>query len=87
MPLDGSLYDLLERRGDAVEHGVVTVAPMRADRLLARRLHNRVGAMLLVLSQVDYGREGEPLLLSLEHHLADAFEFTVVRRGPGRRST
>ena len=30
--------------------------------------------------------EGEPLLLSEEHHLADAFEFSVVRRGPGRRT-
>ncbi|HEY6566849.1 MAG TPA: GntR family transcriptional regulator [Actinomycetota bacterium] len=87
MPLDGSLYDLLERGGSAVEHGVVTVAPMRADRLLARRLRIRAGALLMVLRQVDYGREGEPLLLSVEHHLSEAFEFTVVRRGPGRRTT
>jgi hypothetical protein len=40
--------------------------------------------MILVLVQVDYGREGDPVLLSEEFHLADAFEFTVVRRGPGR---
>lgn len=87
MPLDGSLYELLERRDQAVEHGVVTVEPVRADRVLARRLRIHAGAMLMFLRQVDYGREGEPLLLSLEHHLAEAFEFTVVRRGPGRRST
>ncbi len=85
MPLDGSLYDLLESRGQAVEHGVVTVEPVRADRPVARRLRVKPGALLLYLRQVDYGREGEPLLLSHEHHLADAFEFTVVRRGPGRR--
>ena len=86
MPLDGSLYELLERRGDAVEHGVVRVEPERADRALARRLGVRAGALLLYLRQVDYGRDGEPLLLSHEHHLSEAFEFTVVRRGPGRRS-
>jgi GntR family transcriptional regulator len=87
MPLDGSLYELLERRGQVVEHGVVTVEPIRADRVTARQLRIRAGAMLMFLQQIDYGREGEPLLLSLEHHLAEAFEFTVVRRGPGRRTT
>jgi GntR family transcriptional regulator len=87
MPIDGSLYDLLERRDQPVEHGVVTVEPVRADRAIARRLRIRAGSLLLFLRQVDFGREGDPLLLSLEHHLAEAFEFTVVRRGPGRRRT
>jgi DNA-binding GntR family transcriptional regulator len=87
MPLDGSLYDLLERNDQAVENGVVTVEPVHADRAMARRLRIRSGALLLFLRQVDFGREGDPLLLSLEHHVAEAFEFTVVRRGPGRRTT
>jgi GntR family transcriptional regulator len=84
MPLDGSLYQVLERRGRPVAHGLVTVAPERADRSMARRLEVQAGALLLCLRQVDYGSEGEPLLLSDEHHLADAFEFSVVRRGPGK---
>ena len=87
MPLDGSVYELLERHGTPVEHGVVTVEPAKADRALAKRLGEKSGALLLYLRQIDYGREGEPLLLSHEHHLAEAFEFTVVRRGPGRRSS
>jgi GntR family transcriptional regulator len=87
MPLDGSLYDLLDARGQTVEHGVVTVEPVRADRGLARKLRIRSGDLLLLLRQIDYGREGDPLLLSIEHHLAEAFEFTVVRRGPGRRTS
>lgn len=86
MPLDGSLYELLEAHGTPVEHGVVRIEPARADRSLAKRLAVKSGALLLYLHQVDFGREGEPLLLSHEHHLAEAFEFTVVRRGPGRRS-
>lgn len=85
MPLDGSLYELLERYGRPVAHGIVTVAPERADRDLAKRLGVKPGGLLLFLRQVDYGTEGEPLLLSEEHHLAEAFEFSVVRRGPGRR--
>jgi GntR family transcriptional regulator len=87
MPLDGSLYDLFDARGQTVEHGVVTVEPVRADRRLARRLRIRSGDLLLLLRQIDYGRDGDPLLLSIEHHLAEAFEFTVVRRGPGRRTS
>lgn len=86
MPLDGSLYDVLEAQGQPVAHGIVTIEPERADKTLARRLGVRTGEMLLYLRQVDYGAEGEPLLLSEEHHLADAFEFSVVRRGPGRSS-
>jgi len=36
---------------------------------------------------VDFDGQGRPIVSSHEHHLADAFEFTVVRRGPGRRYT
>ena len=87
MPLDGSLYEILESHGQPVAHGIVTVEPERTDKFLARRLGVKVGSLLLYLRQIDYGAEGEPLLLSEEHHVAEAFEFSVVRRGPGRRST
>jgi len=83
---DGSLYDLLEEvSGAPVEHGVVELAPMRADRRLARLLEVGAGQLLLYLRQVDYDRAGDPVLLSHEYHLASAFEFSVVRRGPGGR--
>lgn len=81
----GSVYDLLARdAGRTVHHGVVTIEPSRADRRLAKALGVRSGALLLYLRQVDYDREGVPVLLSHEHHVADAFEFSVVRRGPGQ---
>lgn len=83
---DGSVYELLESRGSAVEHGVMTLEPVTADRELGRRLGVKPGALLLYLRQVDYDRGGNAVLLSHEHHLADAFEFSVVRRGPGRRA-
>jgi GntR family transcriptional regulator len=84
---DGSVYDLLESSAHvAIQHGIVTVEPMTADRSLARKLKIPVGSLLLYLRQVDYDRSGDPVLLSHEYHLGDAFEFSVVRRGPGRRS-
>ncbi len=86
MPLDGSLYEILDHLAQPVAHGIVTVAPERADKEMGKRLKVKAGELLLYLRQVDYGVEGEPLLLSEEHHVAEAFEFSVVRRGPGRRS-
>ncbi len=52
---------------------------------MARRLGVRPGALLLTLFQLDSTADGTVVLVSQEHHLADAFEFTVYRRGPGRR--
>lgn len=80
---DVSVYEVLSGAGVTIQHGVVTVEPQVADRALARRLRIEPGALLLYLRQVDYDAGGEPVLLSHEHHVADAFEFSVVRRGPG----
>jgi GntR family transcriptional regulator len=83
---NGSVYDLLESSADiAIQHGVVTLEPIAADRLLSRKLKIPTGSLLLYLRQIDYDRSGDPVLLSHEYHLGDAFEFSVVRRGPGRR--
>ncbi|HXF36890.1 MAG TPA: GntR family transcriptional regulator [Actinomycetota bacterium] len=81
-----SIYDVLERQlGVAIHHGVATFTPEAAEGDVAERLRVPPGTLLLYLRQVDYDEEGRPVLSSHEHHLADAFEFTVVRRGPGRR--
>lgn len=86
--LRGSVYEVLERAlGVVVHHGVAAIRPARADRAVASRLQVPRGSLLLYLDQVDYDEEGRPVLSSHEHHLADAFEFTVIRRGPGRRYT
>jgi GntR family transcriptional regulator len=81
----GSVYELLERDlGIVVHHGLASFQPVKADRAISSRLRVIRGALLLYLRQVDYDEGGRPVLYSHEHHLADAFEFTVVRRGPGR---
>jgi GntR family transcriptional regulator len=83
----GSIYEVLERDlGIVVRQGVATVRPDRADRSLATALRVPRGVLLLYLRQVDYDADGRAVLLSHEHHLADVFEVTVVRRGPGTRS-
>jgi DNA-binding GntR family transcriptional regulator len=65
---EGSIYTALAERGLAVDHGVAQLTPRNADGDVASRLDVPAGALLLV---------------SREHHIADAFTFTVLRRGPG----
>jgi GntR family transcriptional regulator len=83
-----SVYEVLERDlGVVIHHGLATFRPTRADGHLASRLDVPKGTLLLYIRQVDFDGQGRPVVFSHEHHLADAFEFSVVRRGPGRRYT
>jgi GntR family transcriptional regulator len=79
----GSIYAALAERGLAVDHGVARLTPGNADAGIARRLDVPVGSLLLTIDQVDSAADGVPVLVSCEHHLADAFTFTLLRRGPG----
>jgi GntR family transcriptional regulator len=80
---DGSIYAALAARGRAVHHGVARLEPGNADGEVARRLDVARGALLLTIEQVDSTADGVTVLVSREHHLADAFSFTVLRHGPG----
>ncbi len=83
----GSLYEILEERfGVVIHHGVASFAPSRAPGRVAEKLRVPKGTLVLYLHQIDYDETGRPVLSSHEHHLADAFEFSVIRRGPGRRT-
>jgi GntR family transcriptional regulator len=84
--LKRSIYEVFEQDlGLAIHHGVASFRPVRADQTIARRLDIERGELLLAIWQLDYSEDGLPVLSSYEYHLADAFEFTVLRRGPGRR--
>jgi GntR family transcriptional regulator len=80
---EGSIYAALAARGLPVHHGVASIEPATATGDVADRLGVRAGALLLTLFQLDSTVDGTVVLVSQEHHLADAFEFTVYRRGPG----
>jgi len=56
--------------------------PDTADAKIAQRLGVSRGALLLTIFQIDETANGRPALVSREHHLADAFEITIYRRGP-----
>jgi GntR family transcriptional regulator len=79
----GSIYEALAARGLAVDHGVAQLTPRNADGEIAQRLGVPTGTLLLTIDQVDRTADGVAVLVSREHHLADAFAFTLLRRGPG----
>src|SRR5262245_36326218 len=84
--LSRSIYEVLERDlGIVISHGVASYSPVRAARTVDHVQGTRTGDLLLYLWQVDYAEGGAAVLSSHEYHLADAFDFSVVRRGPGRR--
>ena len=84
--LTRSIYEVLERElGLVIHHGVASFRPVRADVTVARQLGIPRGELLLAIWQVDYMEDRTAILSSYEYHLADAFDFTVLRRGPGRR--
>ena len=54
--------------------------PTLADTKLSELLEVKRGAPLLHIDQVDYDARGRAVMLSLEWHVADAFELIVNRR-------
>jgi DNA-binding GntR family transcriptional regulator len=83
LPAIGSIYAALDERELTVAHGVADLTPGNAVGDVAERLRVPTGALLLTIDQVDRTADGVAVLVSREHHLADAFSFTVLRRGPG----
>ncbi|HEY3728332.1 MAG TPA: GntR family transcriptional regulator [Solirubrobacteraceae bacterium] len=80
---EGSIYVALAERGLTIHHGVASIYPTVADGETADRLDVPEGTLLLTLFQVDSTADGVVALVSSEHHLADAFDISVYRRGPG----
>jgi DNA-binding GntR family transcriptional regulator len=82
--LDSSLYLILERAGHPVFRASAELLPTLADDRLSELLEVECGTPLLHIDQVDYDARGRAVMLSLEWHVADAFELIVNRRAsPG----
>jgi GntR family transcriptional regulator len=77
---DGSLYAVLHATGHEVVRASAELHPTLADTKLSRLLEVKRGAPLLHINQTDFDARGHPVMLSLEWHVADAFELIVNRR-------
>ena len=82
---DQSLYRLLARFGLVVHHGLATMQPVGLEATVAKALDLKPGALALLMDQVDYTADGEPVVHSREYHPKDIFTVQVYRKGPGPR--
>lgn len=80
-----ALYDVLDRLGLAVHHGVADIRPDRASAEVARRLGTKPGSVVVLIEQIDFTADDQPVLFSREQHRPDVFQFRVYRRGPESR--
>lgn len=76
--LYGFLYERMERE---IHHGVAWIRPLTAEGYIAEKLQVTRGSSLLHLEQVDYDFNDDPLALSDEYYVADAFTFSIYRSG------
>jgi GntR family transcriptional regulator len=81
--LESSLYALLDSAGHPVRRASAELLPTLADAKLSRLLEIKRGTPLLRIDQVDYDARGRAVMLSLEWHVADAFELIVNRKSSG----
>ncbi|MBC3193399.1 GntR family transcriptional regulator [Pseudonocardia sp. C8] len=81
--LGPSLYSFLSKVcGIDVEFGIATLTPAQAGPTLGSALGVGEDELCMVIRQVDYDADEQPVSYSVEHHLASALTFQLVRQGP-----
>jgi GntR family transcriptional regulator len=75
-----SLYDVLSSIGEPVVSANAVLLPVIADRRLSSLLDVKVGSALQRISEVDFNKNGLPIVLSTEWHAPGVFELRVNRR-------
>lgn len=79
-----SIYGFLRQRLNLeIHHGIAWIRPLSADEYIADKLQVRVGSNILHIEQVDFDNNGEPVALSDEYYVADAFRFYIYRSSQG----
>jgi len=85
----GSLYGLLEQEYDQrIDYGIGKVLPAVADANLSEKLQIDIGLPLLLIEQINFSPQNNPILYNREYWIKDSFEFTIFRkRRPKREIT
>jgi GntR family transcriptional regulator len=78
--LDPSLFALLTSSGHAADHATATLRAVASTSQTAKVLGVRRGRPLLYIEEVDYGRDGTPVMLSREWHVSEAFDVRINRK-------
>ena len=79
-----SFYDFLyQQLSMEIHHGLAWIRPCCAGDHIAEKLQISSDSNILHLEQVDYDTNGEPVALSDEYYVADAFRFYIYRSTQG----
>lgn len=78
--LGPSLFDMLEDVGRGARAGRTRLLPVLAGAREADLLKVAEGAPLLYFDEVDFDREGMPVMASFEWHTSDVFEMWLNRQ-------
>ncbi|SEB65579.1 transcriptional regulator, GntR family [Rhodococcus koreensis] len=80
-----SLYSFLsDICGAEVVFGVADLEPARAGSEYGAVFGVDPDELCMVIRQTDYTEAEQPVSYSVEYHLASAFDFQLIRRGPAR---
>ncbi len=82
--LDPSLFALLSSSGHAADHATATLRAVASTSQTAKVLGVRRGKPLLYIEEVDFGRDGTPVMLSREWHVSEAFDVRINRKASTR---
>ncbi|MDX1886983.1 GntR family transcriptional regulator [Mycolicibacterium sp. 120270] len=78
--LDPSLFALLRSSGHAADHATATLRAVPSTNCTAKVLGVRRGKPLLYIEEIDYDKDGTPVMLSREWHVSEAFDVRINRR-------
>ncbi len=77
--LHPSLFGLLSSSGHAADHATATLRAVASTSRTAKVLGVRRGKPLLYIEEIDYDRDGTPVMLSREWHVSEAFDVRINR--------
>src|SRR5215212_3771809 len=78
--LHPSLFGLLSSSGHAADHATATLRAVASTSRTAKVLGIRRGKPLLYVEEIDYDRDGTPVMLSREWHVSEAFDVRINRQ-------
>ena len=78
--LDPSLFALLSSCGHAADHATATLRAVASTSFTAKVLGVRRGKPLLYIEEIDYDRDGTPVMSSREWHVSEAFDVRINRQ-------
>jgi GntR family transcriptional regulator len=82
--LDPSLFALLRSCGHEADHATATLRAVASTDRVAKMLRIRKGKPLLYIEEIDYDREGTPVMVSREWHVSEAFDVRINRKAQTR---